>query len=578
LSEIDVELITNNIRKEIKKKKLESECLLNFIADELSKSDIQNKNDVLNMIIDDIDVKYSTKQEVKTILQNKIEDLVKSKISPYDALMEQIDLPSSENILYSGQISNSRSYVNLRQLINRLEKNKDLTNLMDGVLHFGKHHMSFAKRIFFLQITQNYLSAIKYMTINDLITRQTLFNSATEDAIKNMINLINDLSKQTETSTIELKNYAKASEQWIHNNEHKLSELESQFMKSEQWIHNNEHKLSELESQFMKSEQWIHNNEHKLNDTNIIIMYNIVLKRNPAPWEHDLWMNLLRSGVPITEITNKLRIPEEFTPLIKNYLVQRNISFETDKIAYKKFGDFVLYFDINDHIIVEQFLQEYYEKSTTILLSKVVKKGMTVVNIGANMGYFTLLLSKLVGNKGKVFAFEPFLNNVKFIEKNVRSNNCNNVEIIPKAISQKSGKTKLWLKGSGSWNFISTKELERLDHVQIETTSIDEFFKENQNVDFVMMDAEGSEKFILDGMTKTIENNPKLQIITEYNPYILELAGSSGKEFLDKIEEMGFLIHLINEEISEIEPITKEVLLKQITYPKYTNLYLVRSK
>ena len=174
MSEIDVELITNNIRKEIKKNKLENEHLLTFIAAELSKSDIQNKNEVLDMIINDIDIKYSTKQEVKTILQSKLEEITKSKITSDDLLLEQINHQSSENISFSTEGSESRLYGNLRQLINRLEKNKDLTNLMDGVLHFGKRHMNIAKRIFFLQVTQNYLSAIKYMTINDLVNRQTL--------------------------------------------------------------------------------------------------------------------------------------------------------------------------------------------------------------------------------------------------------------------------------------------------------------------------------------------------------------------------------------------------------------------
>lgn len=263
MSEIDVELITNNIRKEIKKKKLENERLLTFIATELSKSDIQNKNDVLDIIIDDIDTKYSTKQEVKTILQSKLEEVTKSKISPDDLLLEQINYQSSKNTPYSAGGSDPRPYVNLRQLINRLEKNKDLTNLMDGVLHFGKRHMSIAKRIFFLQVTQNYLSAIKYMTINDLVNRQTLFNFATEDGIKNMINLINDLKRQTEISIVELKNYQNESQHWILSDEDKIRKLEAKLTDDEDKIRKLEAKLIDDESLFASK---LENNKSMIND------------------------------------------------------------------------------------------------------------------------------------------------------------------------------------------------------------------------------------------------------------------------------------------------------------------------
>src|SRR5574338_505892 len=173
---------------------------------------------------------------MKTILQRKLEDIEKSRISQDDLLLEQISFTSLEKTPYSTKGGDPGLYVNLRQLINRLEKNKDLTNLMDGVLHFGKRHMSIAKRIFFLQVTQNYLSAVKYMTINELVSKQTLFNVATEDAIKNMINLINDLKRQTEISITELKNYQRESQHWILSDEDKIRKLEAKLPEYEDKI------------------------------------------------------------------------------------------------------------------------------------------------------------------------------------------------------------------------------------------------------------------------------------------------------------------------------------------------------
>jgi len=84
------------------------------------------------------------------------------------------------------------------------------------------------------------------------------------------------------------------------------------------------------------------------------------------------------------------------------------------------------------------------------------------------------------------------------------------------------------------------------------------------HVDFIMMDAEGSEKHILEGMEKTLQNNPGLEIITEYNSHALELAGSSGELFLDLIEKLGFSIFVIDETDQKIKSFTKDQILKKL--------------
>ena len=85
-----------------------------------------------------------------------------------------------------------------------------------------------------------------------------------------------------------------------------------------------------------------------------------------------------------------------------------------------------------------------------------------------------------------------------------------------------------------------------------------------------------SEKYILEGMEKTLQVIADLEIITEYNPYTLDLAGTSGEEFLNFIEKLGFLIYMISDTEQKIKLVTKEQVLRQITYPNVANLYLTR--
>ena len=70
---------------------------------------------------------------------------------------------------------------------------------------------------------------------------------------------------------------------------------------------------------------------------------------------------------------------------------------------------------------------------------------MTVVDIGANYGSYTLIASTLVGNDGKVYAFEPELGNYDILVKNIEMNGCTNVTPIRKAVSNKQGKVRLYV-------------------------------------------------------------------------------------------------------------------------------------
>ena len=98
-----------------------------------------------------------------------------------------------------------------------------------------------------------------------------------------------------------------------------------------------------------------------------------------------------------------------------------------------------MYIDINNESLnMQQTFQGYasnliHEKTTTELFKQAVKEGDTVVDLGANIGYFSLLAARIVRERGRVFAFEPEPKNYSYLVKNIKLNNYDNIEALQKA-------------------------------------------------------------------------------------------------------------------------------------------------
>jgi FkbM family methyltransferase len=190
-----------------------------------------------------------------------------------------------------------------------------------------------------------------------------------------------------------------------------------------------------------------------------------------------------------------------------------------------------------------------WEQSTTKIFKKVVKEGNTVVDLGANIGYFTLLAAKLVGKKGKVYSFEPEPRNYNYLLKNIELNKYDNVFATQKAVSDEAGKTKLYIcpydTGHHTINqyggikahkpdFIDDKK----DFVEVETVTLDDFFKDMKKpIDVIKVDIEGAEMLALSGMDRVLMENKKLKMFIEFFPLLIREMGGSPEEFIRRLLE-----------------------------------------
>lgn len=213
------------------------------------------------------------------------------------------------------------------------------------------------------------------------------------------------------------------------------------------------------------------------------------------------------------------------------------------KTNYVEIGGHKIYLDEHDSLRLST--RGYFEPETNEVFQKYIKKGDTVIDIGAHIGYHTLSLAKLVGEKGKVYAFEPCPNNFNLLKKNIEVNGYTNVELIQKAVSNFNGKSDLLInkKNSGAHHLSNKKDngCIGIDVLKLDTLPI----KPN----FIKMDIEGREYLALEGMKELLTNN-KVTLVTEFNPSLIKET-NKPERFISLLKETGFdNIYTISKELS----------------------------
>jgi FkbM family methyltransferase len=179
-----------------------------------------------------------------------------------------------------------------------------------------------------------------------------------------------------------------------------------------------------------------------------------------------------------------------------------------------------------------------WEELTTGVFKEVVKEGDVVVDLGANIGYYTLLAARLVGKKGKVYAFEPEPLNHGLLLKNIELNGYDNVIAVPKAVSDVSGKVKFFLDGKDTGAHSIYQPDDNKECIEIESVTLDKFFEgKNQRVNVIKMDVEGAEMAAFSGMRRIIEQNENLKVFVEFYLPAITSSGGSPQEFIRRLLE-----------------------------------------
>ncbi len=161
-----------------------------------------------------------------------------------------------------------------------------------------------------------------------------------------------------------------------------------------------------------------------------------------------------------------------------------------------------------------------------------IERGSVVYDIGANVGFYTLLASELVGNKGMVYAFEPIPHNILFLRKHINLNRCSNVTVIEAAVSNQNGTSYVEKALSdGEW-FLSSSGTLKVNTVTLDSLVLEKKFVVPQ---YIKIDIEGGEYLALSGSRF---------ILSHFHPKIfLSVHGEAlYKECCDFLKEFGYTL------------------------------------
>ena len=229
---------------------------------------------------------------------------------------------------------------------------------------------------------------------------------------------------------------------------------------------------------------------------------------------------LLWCIVLLHKIINKIRARRQYRYAIKDIFGSRMISGEG-------FGNYLV-------------TESSHEPFLTKWLQENVEEGKVIYDIGANIGYYTLILSKLVGKAGRIFAIEPEPANLGMIEINMLMNHCKNITLLPFAAGDKEGICNMYRSfGRDTITLLPNTWHKNTGTFSAQMRTLDNIAKGFRSPDIIRMDIEGGELAALRGASALLANKHNLVLIIEMHFYLLM---EKTIELLNILKKNGFEI------------------------------------
>ena len=231
---------------------------------------------------------------------------------------------------------------------------------------------------------------------------------------------------------------------------------------------------------------------------------------------------------------------------------------------------------LDTHDSLDLLGQERWEPLATSLVERYVGEGDTVVDVGAHIGYYTLLFAKLVGPAGRVLAFEPYPATHLLLQRNVGENGYANVVIQRQAVADVPGRMALHVSGADWGHHLYGPGNQTLE---VDVVKLDDAIPPDAAVDFLKIDVEGAEAQVLRGMSELLRRSPRMKMLTEFWPAGLWRSGTDPGDYLRMLVANGFSLNNVDEIAGQFRPATTADLLASYSRvaDAHTNLLCLRS-
>ena len=224
-------------------------------------------------------------------------------------------------------------------------------------------------------------------------------------------------------------------------------------------------------------------------------------------------------------------------------------------------GGLDLWSPVKNFTARQTFVAGYRDPAVFAWLENFLMPGMTVFDVGANVGVYALFIARRIGPSGVCYAFEPNPDLRKFLEENKKSNRLENIDLnfvgtgetksLMEFVDHRANIGQNHIAGGGEASKATRK---------VPIVRLDDFVEEHaiENIDFVKMDIEGFELQALRGFKRTMERCKKIIVHTEIEPRHMKRYGNSPELLMELMQGLGFIGHaLTHDGFSPIDATSK---------------------
>lgn len=209
----------------------------------------------------------------------------------------------------------------------------------------------------------------------------------------------------------------------------------------------------------------------------------------------------------------------------------------------------------SDSVLAESlYIGGGFEENEIRFFFDVVKPGMNVFDVGANVGLYSIISGKAVGAGGHVWSFEPYPPIVNYLKQNVELNKLANITVVEMAVAEKEDILDLHVfpEGSDVYNSLGAavrpaEQLHAVRKIPVQVTTLDNYaYKVGiETIDLMKIDVEGVEERVLRGAEQLIKRSPKIQIVMEIYEPSAQQCGCSSKNLIEMLSVLGFSMYKI---------------------------------
>lgn len=239
-----------------------------------------------------------------------------------------------------------------------------------------------------------------------------------------------------------------------------------------------------------------------------------------------------------------------------------------------QYGDAVIVINPRDPVVSGALFFRVYERTELAFFQSACCSGMSFLDVGANVGFYTALAARRIGPTGKIVALEPDPESHGFLKQTVAANEAVNVVCLTTAAAASRGRFKLYISPENRGDNRLYQPDPSWPSVEVETAPADDLLAGLgiEQLDLIKIDVQGAEGGVIDGLEKTIRRSPKLTLLAEFWPHGLRQAGTDPKALLEKLRSFGLDLFEIKSR-GQLVPLTDdENLIARFQGRRYTNI------